>query len=92
MLPIKSFLIVLAALVFVLFAIGIIKYEKRGYGCYPESSDMYEWKDKVEVLNVGALHFYVQPLIKDCPEDYRYDPSRAIDCGAYCTQEQLNGG
>jgi hypothetical protein len=69
---------------------GVLTYEKRGYGCYPDTEDRYRWGEKVRVLNVGSLNVYATPLIKDCPEESRYDPSRALDCGAYCTKEELN--
>lgn len=85
----KAFLYVTIALVVILFTIGAVEYKKRDYACFPDNMNMYNWGKRTEVFNLGSLHFYVTPFVKDCPQDSRYDPKTVLECGYYCSREQL---
>lgn len=80
----RSLIIVLSALIIVLFAVGVLQYKKDDYGCYPSDSLKFRWGEKIEVFKAGSFHVYTYPLIRDCPEEDRYDPATIKDCTGNC--------
>lgn len=74
----RSLVIALVVIIVLVMTIGVVKWEKPTYGCYPDTSSRFEWKEKVEIFRWGSLHVYAYPLIKDCPVENRYEPEKAI--------------
>jgi hypothetical protein len=84
---VKPFLIAVSIIVFLLFAMGMIKIEKSDYACFHGKHLRFD--KKLKVMDVGALQLYAYPLIMDCPEDERYDPATVYKCGyqTYCQRD-----
>jgi hypothetical protein len=87
---VKPFLIAVGVITFLLFAIGMIKFEKPAYACF--NGKHIRFDKKVMMVNVGSLQIYGYPLVSDCPDDERYDPALIYECGfrKYC-QKQSDG-
>lgn len=81
---VKPFLIAVAIIVFLLFAIGMIKIERPTYGCF-KGKDL-RFGEKVSLVDIGSFKLYAYPLITDCPEEDRYNPDTVYKCGyqQYC--------
>lgn len=77
----KSLLIALGVIVALLIVLGVMAWQKPDYSCYPDTSSQFEWKEKVLLFQWGSFRVYGYPLIKDCPQENRYDPQKAIDIG-----------
>lgn len=85
---VKPFLIAVSIIGFLLFAIGVIKFEKSDYACF--SGKSMRFADKTKIVDVGSLQVYAYPLISDCPEDERYDPATVYKCGhqTFCQKDK----
>lgn len=83
----KSLLIALGVILALLLIVGVIAWQKPTYGCYPDTSSKFEWKEKVLLFQWGSLKIYGYPLIKDCPEENRYDPEKAVQLNDLSTGE-----
>jgi hypothetical protein len=75
----KSLLLALGIIALLLVIVGVISWQKPTYGCYPDTSNKFEWKEKVLLFQWGSFKVYGYPLIKDCPQENRYDPKKSID-------------
>jgi hypothetical protein len=75
----RPLLIAVAIIIFLSYALGIIKYEKPSYGCY--HGRKLGFTDKTKVLEFGNFNVYAYPLIADCPEDDRFNPDQMTNCG-----------
>lgn len=83
----------LVALVVVFGFIGIWTWEQPDYECYPSSSEVTEFRDKVEIVSYGKLHVYAYPLVKDCPSDNRYNANDVVPCPAgQCSNYRTKDG
>lgn len=68
----RSLLIALGIIGFLLIVLGVLSYHKPEYGCFPDTTSKLEWKDKVVLFQWGGFRVYGYPLVKDCPEENRY--------------------
>lgn len=75
----KAFLLAVGIIIALLLITGIIVWKQPEYGCYPDNTSKFEWKEKVEIFKFGSFRVYAYPLIKDCPVENRYDPAKAIN-------------
>ena len=85
---VKPFLIAVGVIIFLFFAIGVIKIEKPEYGCL--TGKKLRFAEKTEVISVGSFRMYAYPIVADCPEDDRYDPQTVYKCGTaqYCQKDK----
>lgn len=85
---IKPFLVAVAVIAFLLFAIGMIKIEKPAYACF--SGKHLRFAGRVKMVDVGSLQIYGYPLVSDCPETDRYNPATIFECGheIYCQRNE----
>lgn len=88
---VKPFLIACSIIIFLLFAIGMIRIEKSDYGCFKGKKLRFD--DKVTVIDVGSFKLYAYPLVSDCPEEDRYNPETVYKCGyqTFCQRDGSDG-
>jgi len=76
---VKPFLIAVAIIVFLLFVIGVFKFEKPSYSCF--HGKKLRFAEKTTVMDIGSFKVYAYPLVSDCPEEDRFNPDTVIKCG-----------
>lgn len=81
---VKPFLIAVAIIGVLLYALGVVRFEPAKHGCF--HGKKLTWGDKVELANLGSLHIYGFPVSYDCPKDEQFDPEKIYECGyqTYC--------
>lgn len=76
--PLQMLLFSIGIIIILLFATGVIRYEKTTYQCIDGRKLSFE--PKVQLLNIGAFKIYGYPVKYDCATDEQYDPADLYKC------------
>lgn len=72
--PFKVIAFAFGLLFLMLLTTGIIQFKKEPYGCLGKWD--YGFREKVEVVHIGAFRMNAYPITRECPADQQYDPSK----------------
>lgn len=84
---VKPFLIAVAIIGVLLYALGVVRFEPAKHGCFHGKS--LKFGDRIELANLGSIHVYGFPVSYDCPKDEQFNPDLVYPCGyqTFCQKD-----